>query len=271
MSADLSDAGLPDSSGPPEAGRATSEAGGSAPEAGRATSEVGGRIPPSRLSIVVPAFNEGAILRGTLEQIVGAFPEAEVIVVDDGSSDDTAEVADSFAPAVAMLRQESNVGKGHAVRVGMRAAEGDIVLFTDADLPFGVAGIERLVRLLDQRPAVDVAIARKIGAYRGLTYRAARAVVRAGVRRWLRIAHEDTQAGLKGFRREAAHAIFSECVVDGFAADMEMLALAQRDGLVVESVPLRVLNDALRPSTFTAAQGVRLIREIRQIRRRLDR
>jgi len=263
MSADLSDAGLPDSSGSAEAGGITSEAGGSAPEAG-------GSVPPPRISIVVPAFNEGAILRGTLEQIVAAFPDAEVIVVDDGSSDDTAEVARSFAPAVAVLSRESNVGKGYAVRVGMLAAEGHIVLFTDADLPFGVAGIERLVRLLDEHPEVDAAIARKIGAYRGLSYRAARAVVRAGVRRSLRIVHEDTQAGLKGFRRKAAHAIFSECVVNGFAADMEVLALAQRDALVVESVPLRVVNDALRPSTFTVGHGVRLIREIRQIRRRLD-
>lgn len=262
--------GLSGSSAPSGAGDSAPEVAGRVSEADGPASEVGRPRALARLSIVVPAFNEGAILAGTLEQIVAAFPEAEVIVVDDGSSDDTAEVASSFAPAVTALIQGSNVGKGCAVRVGVLASGGDIVLFTDADLPFGTVGIERLVHLLDERPGVDVAIARKIGAYRGVSYRAARAVVRAGVRRSLRITHEDTQAGLKGFRRKAAHAIFSECVINGFAADMEMLALAQRDGFVVESVPLRVVNDALRPSTFTAAHGVRLIREIRQIRRRLD-
>ncbi|HZJ03033.1 MAG TPA: hypothetical protein VFE20_05005, partial [Thermoleophilia bacterium] len=105
--------------------------------------------------------------------------------------------------------------------------------------------------------------------YRGLPYRAARAVVRIGVRWSLGLDQIDTQAGLKGFRRRAAEAIFSQAVIDGFAADMEVLGIAAREGFRVVGVPLEVVNDTLRPSTFTALQGARLLRDVRAIRRRL--
>ena len=224
---------------------------------------------PIVVSIVVPAFNEGQILPFVLEQLTTRFPDFEVLVVSDGSTDDTAAVAREFHPAVKVIDYSPNRGKGRAVRTGMLAASGETVIFTDADLPFGTDGIERLFAVFRDQPTVDVVIAEKTGQYRGLPYRAARAVVRIGVRWSLGLDQIDTQAGLKGFRRRAAEVIFSQAVIDGFAADMEILGIAAREGFRVVGVPLEVVNDALRPSTFTAVQGARLLRDVRAIRRRL--
>jgi glycosyltransferase involved in cell wall biosynthesis len=221
------------------------------------------------LSIVLPAYNEGAIIESTLSQLTARFPEAEIVLVSDGCADETCAIARSFATSVTLVEYRPNRGKGYAIRRGVLAARGEVVVFTDADLPFGTVGVERLLEEFERRPDADVVIAEKTGAYRSRSYRAARAVVRLAVRWALGLDHEDTQAGLKGFRREAARVIFSQAVIDGFAADMEILAIASREGLRVTAVPLRVLNDTARPSTFTPRQGLRLLRDVTAIRRRL--
>lgn len=230
-----------------------------------------GETDSTKVSIIVPAYNEGTILSSTLEQLTVRFPNSEVIVVDDGSTDDTAAVARAFRPAVKVIQYSPNRGKGRAVSTGMLAATGDIVIFTDADLPFGAAGVSRLLDVFEARPSVDVVIAEKTGLYRGPLYRAARGVVRLGVRWSLGLSQTDTQAGLKGFRRRAAQVVFRQTVVEGFAADMEVLSLAEREGFQVVSVPLEVVNDTLRPSTFTTRQGLRLLRDIVTIRRQTRR
>jgi glycosyltransferase involved in cell wall biosynthesis len=221
------------------------------------------------LSIVVPAYNEGAIIESTLTQLVARFPEAEILLVSDGCTDDTCAIARSFGRHVKLVEYRPNRGKGHAIRRGVLTARGEVVVFTDADLPFGTVGVECLLEEFERQPDADAVIAEKTGAYRSRSYRAARAVVRLAVRWALGLDHEDTQAGLKGFRREAARVIFSQAVIDGFAADMEVLAIASRERLRVAAVPLRVLNDTARPSTFTPRQGARLLRDVWAIRRRL--
>lgn len=221
------------------------------------------------VSIVVPAYNEGPTVGDTLSELMAWFPSAEVILVSDGCTDDTCAVARSLSPPVSVVEYRPNRGKGYAVRMGMLAARGEVMVFTDADLPFGTAGVQRLLEEFQRRPDADVVIAEKTGAYRSRGYRAARAVVRVVVRATLGLDQTDTQAGLKGFRRDAARVIFSQAAIDGFAADMEMLAIAAREGLRVVAVPLRVLNDTVRPSTFTPRQGLRLLGDIWAIRRRL--
>lgn len=221
------------------------------------------------LSIVVPAYNEGAVVESTLARLSSAFPEAEIVVVSDGCTDDTCAIARSFAAGVRLLEYSPNRGKGYAIRTGVLDARGDLVVFTDADLPFDVTGVARLVDEFERRPDVDAVIAEKTGAYRSRGYRAARAAVRLAVRWALGLRFVDTQAGLKGFRREAARVIFSQAETDGFAADMELLAIAAREDLRVVAVPLRVVNDAVRPSTFTPREGLRLLRDVWAIRRRV--
>jgi dolichyl-phosphate beta-glucosyltransferase len=219
----------------------------------------------SRVSIIVPAYNEAPILEKTLCRLVAAFPDEEVILVGDGSSDATEEVAARHAPAVTFLTYQPNRGKGYAIRTGMLAATGDLLVFTDADLPFGVEGVQRILAELRASDGCDIAIAEKIRLHRGRAYRAARWGVRLIIRALNGLSLPDTQAGLKGFTRSAARRIFPLTRIDRFAADIEMLYLAQREGLRITSVPMEVRKDP-RPSTFNAKQGFYLIMDIWRIR-----
>ena len=219
----------------------------------------------SRVSIIVPAYNEAPILDKTLSQLVAAFPEEELILVSDGSSDATQEVAARLAPAVTYLTYQPNHGKGYAIRTGMLAAGGDLLVFTDADLPFGVEGVKCVLAELRAPDGCDIAIAEKIRLRRGRAYRAARWGVRLIIRAFNGLRMPDTQAGLKGFTRPAARRIFTRTRINRFAADIEMLYLAQREGLRIASVPMEVRKDP-RPSTFNAKQGFYLILDIWRIR-----
>ena len=219
----------------------------------------------SRVSIIVPAYNEAPILEKTLSQLVEAFPGEEVILVNDGSSDATEDVAARLAPAVTYLTYQPNHGKGYAIRTGMLAASGDLLVFTDADLPFGVKGVERVLAELRAPEGCDIAIAEKIRLRRGRAYRAARWGVRLIIRAFNGLRMPDTQAGLKAFTQAAARRIFTRTRIDRFAADIEMLYLAQREGLRITSVPMEVRKDP-RPSTFNAKQGFYLMLDIWRIR-----
>jgi glycosyltransferase involved in cell wall biosynthesis len=219
----------------------------------------------SRVSIIVPAYNEALILEKTLVELVAAFPQDEVILVSDGSTDATGDVAARLAPAVTYLTYRPNHGKGYAIRTGMLAAGGDLLVFTDADLPFGVEGVQRVIAELRAPGGCDVAIAEKIRLHRGRAYRAARWGVGLVIRALNGLSMPDTQAGLKGFTRPAARRIFTRTRIDRYAADIEMLYLAQREGLRIVSVPMEVREDP-RPSTFNAKQGFYLILDIWRIR-----
>ena len=197
--------------------------------------------------------------------MAAAFPEAEVILVSDGSSDATQELAARLAPAVTCLTYQPNHGKGYAIRTGMLAASGDLLVFTDADLPFGVEGVQRVLAELQVSEGCDIAIAEKIRLRRGRAYRTARWGVRLVIRAFNGLRMPDTQAGLKAFTRPAARRIFTRTRIDRFAADIEMLYLAQREGLWITSVPMEVRNDP-RPSTFNAKQGFYLVLDIWRIR-----
>ena len=147
----------------------------------------------------------------------------------------------------------------------MLAAGGDLLVFTDADLPFGVEGVQRVLAELRAPGGCDIAIAEKLRLHRSRAYRTARWGVRLIIRAFNGLRMPDTQAGLKGFTRPAARCIFTRTRIDRFAADIEMLYLAQREGLRITSVPMEVRSDP-RPSTFNAKQGFYLVLDIWRIR-----
>ncbi len=209
--------------------------------------------PITSLSYVVPAYNEEARLGDSLRTLI-AYSAArsyavEIIIVDDGSADRTAEIAnESIAElpdgvTARVLAHETNRGKGAAVRTGALVATGDVVLYLDADL---ATAPEETQKLLDAfTPGVDIAIGSRIRPEGGDMRSSQPAWRRVGGRmfavarkRLLLSDVADTQCGFKAFRREAAAAVFSRQQLDGLSFDAELLFLARRLGFKVIQVPV---------------------------------
>ncbi len=210
-----------------------------------------------RLSIVVPAKDEARRLRASLEHLVSfssTQPYAvEIIVVDDGSTDATAEIARDAARALEargssnvtlrLLQHERNRGKGGAVRTGALAASGDAILSFDADMAMPPEDASKLLAAL--AAGADVAAGSRIQPG-GRDLRASQPAWRriggrifAMTRRSLLLPDiEDTQCGFKAFRREAAGDLFARQRLDGWAFDAELLYLARRLGYRIEQVPI---------------------------------
>ena len=201
------------------------------------------------LSVVIPAFNEAQRLPPTLEKIqrhlAGRPGGSEILVVDDGSADATAEVAARAGATV--LRNEGNRGKGYSVRRGMLHARGARRLMTDADLSTPIEELERLMACMDE--GYDVVIASRAMAgsrvevrqpwYRENLGRAFNLVVRALVLPGL----QDTQCGFKLFTAAAARDAFAASRLDGFSFDVEALVAARRRGYRIAELPVTWRND----------------------------
>ncbi|CAN5911790.1 glycosyltransferase family 2 protein [soil metagenome] len=205
----------------------------------------------ARLSVVLPAYEEagriGAVVtrvRSELGPLVGD-DELEIIVVDDGSGDTTADEARA-AGADQVLVQSSNRGKGAAVRAGVLAATGRTVAFTDADLAYAPG---QVARLLDQVEAGwDVVVGSRYHRRTTTVVRARRLrevggrAINAAARTVLVGRHPDTQCGLKAFRSDIARILFERGRIEGFAFDVELFLLVERYGFSLTEVPVRVEN-----------------------------
>ena len=202
------------------------------------------------LSIIIPSYNEEARLPGTLQRIAEYLPtlklRTEVLVVDDGSTDRTAAVAESFHGKLTGLRVLSNGtnrGKGYSVRHGMLEAQGDMVLFTDADLSAPIEEAEKLLRPLNN--GYDVAIGSRamdrslISTRQSIFRETAGIIFNKIVRLVLRLPFVDTQCGFKAFRRERSRIIFEQQRIEGFGFDPELLYLARHYGLRAIEIPVR--------------------------------
>jgi dolichyl-phosphate beta-glucosyltransferase len=204
---------------------------------------------PPELSIVIPAFNEELRLPVTLAEISAYIRaskrETEVIVVDDGSTDRTADVANSFRGEVQRLRvvaNDRNRGKGYSVRHGMMEARGRNVLFTDADLSAPIAEADKLLAALADN---DVAIGSRaldrglISVHQSVFREYAGIIFNFIVRVILRLPFVDTQCGFKAFRRERCRVIFQQQRIERFGFDPELLYLARHHGLSAAEIPVR--------------------------------
>jgi glycosyltransferase involved in cell wall biosynthesis len=201
------------------------------------------------LSIIIPSYNEESRLPATLERIAAYLQtrgrKAEVLVVDDGSKDRTAQVAESFRGKIPTLRVVSNGinrGKGFSVRHGMQEARGRVGLFTDADLS---APIEEANKLIDALESYDVAIGSRAADRSLITVRESPFREFAGiifnkiVRIILWLPFVDTQCGFKAFRRERCGIIFEQQTIERFGFDPELLYLARHHGLRAVEIPVR--------------------------------
>jgi len=202
-------------------------------------------------SIVIPAYNEGARLGATLERVLGYLreqgwnAEVEVIVVNDGSRDNTADLVRGFAeknPVVRLVENPGNRGKGYSVRNGMLNALGEVVVFSDADLSSPIEELPKLLAALAS--GADIAIGsrwlraelqtRRQSLHRQLFGRVFNWLLRI----ILGLQFKDTQCGFKAFTRLAAQTILPLQRIERWGFDPEILFLARKFGFRVEEVPV---------------------------------
>ena len=205
-------------------------------------------------SFIIPAYNESERLATSLPKVFAYIRErqmqAEVIVVNDGSSDDTAKIARSFAsryPQTRLLENPGNRGKGYSVRNGMLHANGDILLFTDADLSSPIYEATKLFAAIDRGAEVAIG-SRWLQAalqterqpwYRQLYGR----LFNLALRMVLGLKYRDTQCGFKAFTRAAAQSVFSRQRVERWGFDPELLFLANKFKLHIVEVPVEWAHD----------------------------
>ncbi|MFQ6096723.1 MAG: dolichyl-phosphate beta-glucosyltransferase [Armatimonadota bacterium] len=234
--------------------------------------------PHPELSIIIPAYNEEERLGPTLDSVIG-FADAhgldcEIIVVDDGSTDATADVAHRRAeddPRVRLVRNAENRGKGYSVRHGVQEARGRFILFSDADNSTPPEEMPKLLSRLGEE-GYDVAIGSRAlkesvlevrqPFYREYMGRTFNLIVRG----LARLPFRDTQCGFKAFKAECARRLFARQTVERFSFDVEILYLAvHKFGYRVAEVPVRWINSP-RSRVHPIFDSLRMLRDVFRIR-----
>jgi dolichyl-phosphate beta-glucosyltransferase len=228
------------------------------------------------ISIVIPAYNESARISKALGEVLRVVRQrgwhAEVLVVNDGSTDRTAAIVSEFAqlnPEVRLLNNLENRGKGFSVRQGVLNAVGEIVMFTDADLSAPMEEAERLFAALDQ--GADIAIGsrwlerkrqtHKQPLYRQFFGRCFNAITRL----IMGLPFADTQCGFKAFRRPVAQTIFQLQRIERWGFDPELLFIALKRGYNIQEVPVTWGHDE-RSRLSYLKDGIKMLEEIAYIR-----
>ena len=210
------------------------------------------------LSVIIPAYNEGHVIEETLGQMVDSLStpdlDFEILVVDDGSVDDTAEVVRGAMvnePRINLISYQPNHGKGYAVRCGLNKSYGDFIVLFDADLDIPPSCINVLYSLLVAGP-YDGVIGSKahddsstdLAYVRRLITRFTNLIVQL----LFRLPFKDTQVGVKVFRKAVIEAVLPELKTDGFTADIELLYWAHQKGYVIAEGPV-IINRAASTSS----------------------
>ena len=229
-----------------------------------------------RLSIVIPAYNESARIEDALERVMSCISEqgwdAEVLVVDDGSKDDTAAIVERWMktyPRLHLVQNPGNRGKGYSVRNGLLQAAGYIVMFTDADLSAPMEEAERLIAAIDS--GADVAIgSRWLDRARQTIHQPLYRQFFGRCFNWITrtvmgLPFKDTQCGFKAFRREAAQVIFRLQTIERWGFDPEILFIARKLKYEIREVPVTWGHDE-RSRISYLKDGMKMLEEMARIR-----
>jgi glycosyltransferase involved in cell wall biosynthesis len=227
-------------------------------------------------SIILPAFNESARIGPGLEKALDFVREQgwsfEIIVVNDGSRDDTADIVKQLmanAPELRLLENPGNRGKGYSVRNGMLNARGDILLFSDADFSSPIYEAVKLIGAINQGAEVAFGSRWLLAETQTKRQSRLRQFVGRAYNLLLRVAlglpYKDTQCGFKAFTRKAAEVIFTRQQIEGWGFDPEILFIARKFGLAMQEVAVEWANDD-RSKVNPLTDGVKMFWELLRIR-----
>lgn len=238
--------------------------------------------PSAHLSLILPCYNGGPYLEKNILRLAEFFSRApvttELLVVDDGSTDDTRAILQRLLPglpSLTVLHNPRNLGKGYSVRHGVRECSGRFVIFTDSDLPYEMNNLRTMLDRLQEGAQVVVANRQAPDSLLTVKGEVARYVERRHrssvlfnslVRNLFGLGIHDTQAGLKGFRREAAQRIFERVRTNSYLFDVEIFIVAKKLGIAIEEIPIHLICD----SDYTTVHQLRylssLVRELMRIK-----
>lgn len=225
------------------------------------------------LSLIIPFYNCADIAAKNLKLAVSFLNRLgepfQIIAVDDGSYDETPRILSELCDSrIHLLRHSQNLGKGAAVRSGVMAATGDKIIFTDADLAYGLEPVEKFLSALD---CADIAVgcrihdknfSKRYGTARTLCSKAFSSAAKS----ILGLKIEDTQCGFKGFRTEIAKRLFHNLETNGFGFDFEVLAKAERFGFSIEKIPVALLSNRKTSCVNLLQDGTAMFFELLKLR-----
>lgn len=236
----------------------------------------------TRLSVVIPAYNEQRVIGDTITRVgtyLEATPDPELIVVDDGSRDQTREIVRGLTgrfPFVRLVQNDRNRGKGYSIRHGILESRGEYVLFTDADLVYPIEGVEPFIAALDAGADVAIGSRRHPGTLFALNPRHFSYIYQRHLvgqtfinvaNRLLGLGVADTQAGFKCMRGEAARNIYARTTLYDFAFDVEALFIARQLGYRITELPVYFLYLGEQSSVQLVKDSVQMLADLWTIRR----
>ena len=231
-----------------------------------------------KISLIIPMYNESKVIKNTAlalsEYMQRNFDSYEIIFSDDGSVDSSVNIVDSLQlPCVRVVSDGKNYGKGHAIKVGVENAEGDIIMFTDADLAYGTDVIAEAYRLLSAADDCGMLVGSRnldkegYGNYPTLRKKASKVYIKI-LGKLGGFDLSDSQCGCKAFKKDAGKKIFAALETNGFAFDIEAILLAGKFGIKIVEMPVKLKTHA-ESSVSIVRDSIKMLRDLMRIKKRI--